>query len=1045
APPLGRDDHFFELGGHSLAAMRAISEIRDVLGVPVPLRWVFECPTVAELSVRLERAQRGGDAGRGLDVVPAGARAGRSTELQPTSFGQRRLWIIDQLDQGLATYNVPLVARLRGALDVDALSRALGEVVRRHEVLRTCIRAVEGEPFQQVAEWEPLRWVVEDAGESWLERVREAANLHFDLGAAPMYRFTLLRIGAEDHVLVIVIHHIAADAWSMGILMDEVTRLYEAYRLGHPSPLSELAIQYSDYAVWQRRRLREGDLESELEHWRENLRDARTFLELVPDHPRGARVTHRGGRHEFQVSDELTERLGTLCRAQGATLHVLLLAAFQTLLARLTGQTDIIVGTPHANRGRGELDGLVGFFVNTLPIRADLAGRPSFAELTKRLRKVLLAAHAHHELPFEVLVEDLRPDRDLRRSPIFQVMFDLHEAPEPRRPMAGITVEMLDPGLPIAKYELSLFMTHTRGALVGTLEYSADLFEADRVEQMGRQYIGLLEQVVEAPEACIDGYRLLSEADRYRVLVQWNATAASYPHDLCVHELFEGQVARTPDAVAVECDGEVISYAELNARSNRLAQHLRSLGVGPEGRVGICSERSVSMVGAVLATHKAGGAFVPLDTTYPAERLGYMVQDSGAAVTLTYGPTATSAARLAGARQVVDLEADVSQWANASSDDVSASSLGLRPGNLAYVIYTSGSTGTPKGVTVTHGSVVNLLSSMQREPGMSQADVLLAVTTLSFDIAVLELELPLSVGARLVVATREQARDGAALCGLIERHGVTMMQGTPATWRLMVSAGFAAREGLTMLCGGEALPRGLAAELSRASGALWNVYGPTETTIWSLVSRVPSSGVIPIGRAIGNTQAYVLDGQQEPLPAGVEGELYVGGAGVARGYLGRSELTSERFVPDPFSAEPGARLYRTGDLGRWLADGTLEYLGRNDHQVKIRGYRIELGEIESRLSTLAGVDEVVVVAWEDVLGDRHLVAYYAGDPLPAESMRAHASGSLPAYMVPSVYVHVGALPVTANGKLDRRALPSPTGDEVVSRGYEAPQGEVEQA
>jgi non-ribosomal peptide synthetase component F len=348
-------------------------------------------------------------------------------------------------------------------------------------------------------------------------------------------------------------------------------------------------------------------------------------------------------------------------------------------------------------------------------------------------------------------------------------------------------------------------------------------------------------------------------------------------------------------------------------------------------------------------------------------------------------------------------------------------------------------------VTVTHGSVVNLLSSMQREPGMSQADVLLAVTTLSFDIAVLELELPLSVGARLVVATREQARDGAALCGLIERHGVTMMQGTPATWRLMVSAGFAAREGLTMLCGGEALPRGLAAELSRASGALWNVYGPTETTIWSLVSRVPSSGVIPIGRAIGNTQAYVLDGQQEPLPAGVEGELYVGGAGVARGYLGRSELTSERFVPDPFSAEPGARLYRTGDLGRWLADGTLEYLGRNDHQVKIRGYRIELGEIESRLSTLAGVDEVVVVAWEDVLGDRHLVAYYAGDPLPAESMRAHASGSLPAYMVPSVYVHVGALPVTANGKLDRRALPSPTGDEVVSRGYEAPQGEVEQA
>ncbi|HSF41084.1 MAG TPA: amino acid adenylation domain-containing protein, partial [Thermoanaerobaculia bacterium] len=700
------------------------------------------------------------------------------------------------------------------------------------------------------------------------------------------------------------------------------------------------------------------------------------------------------------------------------SVFMALLAAFDVLLCRFTGQEDVVVGSPIANRTRPELERLIGFFVNTLVLRTDASDDPPFTGLVDRVKEVSLGAFAHQDLPFEQLVEELQPRRDLSRNPLFQVMLNLLNAPPPRlEVMGGLEMSALPAGEGAALFDLQAYVTETPEGLRLAWEHNTDLFDRATIERLSHSFETLLSGIVAHPEARLWDLPLLSEGERSQLLLRWNGTAAPMPEPGTVHALFEAQVERTPDAVALVFEGETLTYAELNARANRLAHSLRARGVGPEALVGLRFERSVPMVLAVLAVLKAGGAYVPLDPSHPAERLAWVLEDSRAALVLT---------------EVEEVE-----------DDTNPEPL-AGPGDLAYVIYTSGSTGRPKGVQVTHGAVANFLASMAQRPGLSPDDTLLAITTLAFDIAGLELLLPLTVGARVVLAPRETALDGTRLAGALKAHGVTVLQATPATWRLLLATGWGGDRGLTALCGGEALPRDLTRDLLPRVGTLWNVYGPTETTIWSSVHRVTETDVIPVGLPIANTSIHLLDRRMEPVPLGVPGELYIGGVGLARGYLRRPDLTAERFVPDPFSS--GERLYRTGDLARRFPSGEIEYLGRADHQIKIRGFRVEPGEIEAALAEDPAVRQAVVVLREDAPGDQRLVAYVvweaAGD---VARLREILKSRLPAYMVPSAFVELPALPLTPSGKVDRRALPRPSAERVDEAAFVAPRTPTEAA
>ncbi|HEV2734556.1 MAG TPA: amino acid adenylation domain-containing protein, partial [Longimicrobiaceae bacterium] len=725
----------------------------------------------------------------------------------------------------------------------------------------------------------------------------------------------------------------------------------------------------------------------------------------------------------------------------GTTLFMTLLAGWAAVLSRLSGQRDVVVGTPTANRGRREIEGLIGFFVNMLPVRVELAGSPTVAELLGRVKRRALEAQQHQDIPFEQVVELVQPVRSLAHSPLFQVMFAWQNAPRGSLELPGLEPAPL-PGAPqeTAKFDLSLSLQEAGGRIGGGVTYATALYEAATAER----WLGYLRRVLEGMAADegqeVDRLPLMGEAERRQVVEEWNRTEAEYPDGRCVHELFEAQAERSPDATAVVHGDRALAYAELNARANRLAHHLRGLGVGPDARVALCVERGPEMVVGMLAVLKAGGAYLPMDPAHPGDRLRYMLADGAPVVVLTQAALRERFAAVE--RPVVELDTGAAAWAGLP--DTNPPRAGLGPEHLAYAIYTSGSTGRPKGVMVAHRGVVNLLWSMRGTVAVEPADRFLSVTTISFDIAALEILLPLVCGARTVILDQAEAADPARLGAALAGHGATVLQATPATWRMLVEAGWEGREGLRALCGGEALPVALAARLRERVGELWNVYGPTETTIWSSVERIgaPPYGArasAPIGRPVANTRIHVLDGAGDPVPVGVAGELFIGGAGVARGYLGRPGLTAERFVADPFSGEPGARMYRTGDLGRRLADGAVEFLGRGDDQVKVRGYRIELGEIEARLAAHSGVRQAVVAAREHAPGDTRLVAYYVGaDAVEAEALRTWLAGSLPEYMLPAAYVRLDALPLTPNGKTDRRALPAPEEDAYARRGHEEP-------
>ncbi len=881
-----------------------------------------------------------------------------------------------------------------------------------------------------------LQGFAEAAREEEVARLAlDNARQPFNLGKAPLMRATLLRLTAEEQVLLLNIHHIAFDGWSFGVFERELSVLYEAFVQGKASPLPELPIQYSDFAVWQQEWLQGEVLQVQLDYWQEKLRGSLPALELPTDHLRPALQTYNGSTVSLVHSPKLTEGLKTLSRREGVTLFVTLLAAFQLLLLRYTGQEDFLVGTPIANRNRAEIEGLIGLFMNTLVMRSDLSGNPSFRELLGRVQETALGAYAHQDLPFEKLVEELNPERDLGRSPIFQALLSLQNTPMQPLELLGLKLSRMKADSGTSKFDLSLYAIEKPEGLSCAFEYNTDLFNADRIERMQGHLQALLEGIVAHPEQRLSELPLLPESEKHRLRVEWNQSRADFPRGQCIHDLLEERVARTPEAIALagpslsQASPSQVSwtYAKLNQRANALAHYLQALGVGPEVLVAVCMERTVEMVVGLLAVLKAGGAYVPLDPGYPSERLAFILEETQVPVVLTQQSIAASLPSYQGRVVCLDDLNLAEEIQKRAGDDIGFGGKPEDPSHLAYVLYTSGSTGKPKGVEISHRAVVNFLNSMRAVPGMEAQDTLLSVTTLSFDIFGLEIWLPLTTGAKVVIAPEEVARDGRELVALMEGSGATVMQATPSTWRLLVESGWEGNPHLKILCGGEAWPTQLAEQLLPKCASLWNMYGPTETTIWSAVQQVRVGMPVLIGRPIANTQFYVVDSHLQPVPVGVPGELLIGGEGLARGYLNRPELTAEKFIADPFSTHVESRLYRTGDLVRYLPDGTLEFLGRMDQQVKIRGFRIELGEIESVLRTHSGVREAVVVVREDG-GNQRLVAYFVpsaeSDGRPAE-LRDYLKAKLPDYMVPATYVMLEKLPLTPSGKVDRKALPLP--------------------
>jgi amino acid adenylation domain-containing protein len=856
-----------------------------------------------------------------------------------------------------------------------------------------------------------------------------------------MLRASVLKLDAAEHILLLMTHHVAIDGWSFRVFFSELSALYKAFSGGTPSPLSQLPIQYADYAAWQREWLQGEVLTHQLEYWRSHLAGAPQVLELPTDRPRPSTESHRGAHYSFSIPREVSEGLGAFSRREGTTLYMTLLSGFVVLLSRYSGQQDLLVGTPVANRNRAEIEELIGLFLNTLVLRNDLSGDPTVQELLARVRERCLNAYAHQELPFEMLVEDLRPDRDLSRNPLFQVMLVLQNAPEQPFTLPGLSLTPVEVDRGAALLDLTLWVYETPEGLSGSFEYATDLFDKTTIERMAGHWRALLEAMIADPKRRLSELSLLTEAERHQLVVELNRTGRDYPRQALMQELFEGQARQAPEHTALRFGATALSYGELEGRANRIAQALRSRGVGRGQRVGLCVERGAEMLAAVLGILKAGAAYVPLDPAFPQERLRFMAEDAQLALLVSSSALAGSFG-LPRERQLL-LDTDAAALAAQSGERLAPdAALDAGPEDAAYVIYTSGSTGKPKGVVVPHRAVVNFLSSMAREPGLSADDVLVAVTTLSFDIAVLELQLPLTLGATVVIASREQAIDGHALKTLLEQTGATVMQATPVTWRLLLEAGWQGGKGFKALVGGEGLPQELAESLIASGIELWNMYGPTETTVWSTCARITDTARgITIGKPIANTTVYILDAHNNLCPIGVPGELCIGGEGVTLGYWNRPELTAERFIPDPFSTPPGARLYRTGDRARWRNDGTLEHLGRLDFQVKIRGYRIELGEIETAIARHAAIREVVAVAREDIPGDQRLVAYLVAENPPADwvdQLRAQLRAALPEYMVPSAFVVLDKLPLTPNAKIDRKALPAPERSASDEAAYVAP-------
>ena len=962
-------------------------------------------------------------------------RAGE-TGTAPLSFAQQRLWFLDQYEPDNVLYNLPDAIRLRGALDVTALEQSLNEIMDRHEALRTTFKVVHDHPVQVVNAAQDFRLTVielreaspENKEASALRLATEEAQKPFNLAEGPLLRVRLLCLADEDHVLLVTMHHIISDGWSLKVLIRELGELYEAHANKREASLPALPIQYADFAIWQRSWLQGERLEQQLSYWRTQLADAPPLLELPTDRPRPTFKTFHGADVQLSFAKDLSEKITRLSRREGATLFMTLLAAFSALLYRYSGQDDILVGTPIANRNRVETENLIGFFVNTLILRTRFTEQITFRELLGQVRETALDAYAHQDLPFEKLVEELQPERTLSHAPIFQVMFHLQNAVTESLNLTGLSMDQLEVETNTAKFDLSLSIAESEDGLTGTLNYNTDLFDAVTIKLMARHFERLLEAAVANPDEQISRLQLLSEAERYELLSQWNNTHKDFGEtNRPIHLMFAAQARRTPTAIAVRFEQHALTYNELNRKANQLAHRLRRLGVGPEVRVGLLAPRSAGMIVAMLAVLKAGGAYVPLDPEYPRERLAFMLETSRCPVLVTDGVTADG---LAGGRALVDT---ADRTIDSESDADPADNTGTE--NPAYVIFTSGSTGKPKGIVIPHRAVNHLVASDYIKLG--QRNCVAHASNPSFDATTFEVWGALLSGAQLVVLPLDVILSPRDFAAEIRRWRIDTLFLTTALFNQIareLPEAFAPLEHL--LFGGESADAGAVREVLEKGRPhrLLHVYGPTETTTFAsshLVEEVPrGADTVPIGRPISNTRFYILDRHLQPVPIGVTGELHIGGDGLARGYLDHPRLTADRFIPDPFGSEPGGRLYRTGDLARWLPQGHVEFVGRNDFQVKVRGFRVELGEIETVLRIHEAVREAVVVARTDAHGEAYLTAYIvaARGPLTAVGeLRAFLKEKLPEYMVPSVYLFLDKLPLNSHGKVDRRALPRSEG------------------
>ncbi|HTK09338.1 MAG TPA: amino acid adenylation domain-containing protein [Ktedonobacteraceae bacterium] len=958
------------------------------------------------------------------------SRLSEHARLSLASFSQQRLWFLQQWNPEQSHAITSFILSIDGPLHREALEHSLNKIVQRHEILRTTFAFLEGHLTQVIAPSLTFPLPVCDLqhfpeGE-WMpyvqREVQHMASQSFDLAHGPLLRVALLRCAQERHFLIFLAHQGIIDAQSRDIFLQELATFYRAYVTDRPSSVSTPPLQYTDFALQQQEWVgRQDALAPHLAYWQHLLDRAPAVLDLPMSHSTRTTVTDHGGAHQFALPAKLREALNGLCRQDDVELFTPLLAAFAALLSRYSGQDDFCLGSSSGKRSWPGTETLIGNFVNTLMLRVDLSGDPTFQELVARIHTMVTASCAHANVPFEYVMKELHLEHHGQNAP-FQVFFAL----EP-------SVSSLPPGwslLPIqgetehAQFDLSLVLTEYPEGLHGCVEYRTDLFDAATIERLVGHWLTLLEAAVLQPAQRLALLPMITEAERQQAVVAWNATQAPYPRDTPLHQLFEEQVARTPAATAVSFATQQLTYGDLNAQANRLAHALREKGVGPDTLVGIFVERSLDMVVGLLGILKAGGAYVPLDPTYPSDRISFMLEDAQTAVLVTQSHLMSHLPAHTASVVCLDADADwLQQQPTTNPSPVNTVD------HLAYVIYTSGSTGRPKGVQLCHRSVVNFMISMRQQPGLSPEDRLLAVTTLSFDIAGLEIYLPLITGAQVIIASSAMVSDGAALAQTIAQERITVMQATPITWRILLASGWQGSPQLRVFCGGEALPLDLAQQLRAKVAALWNLYGPTETTIWSAAQAIqPEDERISIGRPIANTEFYLLDPNLQLVPIGVPGELFIGGDGLARGYLRRPELTQERFIAHPFQHEAGARLYRTGDLAYYQPDGTIVVMGRLDHQVKVRGFRIELGEIEAVISQYPSVQQVVVVVREDTPGDSRLVAYVvpqAQEQLVRENLHQYVQEHLPAYMLPYTYVVMEAFPLTLNGKIDRRALPAP--------------------
>jgi len=1053
-PQAGATDHFFELGGHSLLATQLLSRIRDNFQVELPLQILFETPTVEGLAAAIEQARLKDE---GLEVPPIVA-VPRDGKI-PLSFAQQRMWFLDQLEPGSPLYNIPNAVRMTGTLDIDALEAGLNEIIKRHEVLRTSIATVDGEAVLNIYKELTIKIPIVDLSrlgqeeqEKEISRLaQEEATKPFKLDTAPLLRATLLKLKNDDYIFLFVMHHIVSDGWSTGVLIRELVPLYSAFRENKPSPLPPLKIQYADFAQWQRQWLSGKVLDEHLEYWRKQLEDAPPYLELPTDKPRPAVQTFNGARRRFYLNKELTDKLKHYAREKNATLFMTLLAAYQILLYRYSGQDDISVGTPIAGRNRSEIEPLIGFFVNTLVMRTKLSGNSSFRELLDRVRKVVLGAFAHQDLPFEKLIDLLNIKRDVSRTPLFQTMFALQNIPQTKIELPDLTLSEIIPENPTSKFEITLEMAESQdGVLGGIFEYNADLFEPSTIDRFIQHFKRLLEHIVQEPDAPVAALNFISEAEKTQLLEEWNATDRPFPQEVTFAALFSEQVRTTPDAIAVVFKEEQLTYRELNQQANQLANFLRQHNIGPEKTAGIALNRSVQMLVAVLGVLKSGAAYVPIDPHLPADRLSYILEDAGVNILLTQQDFSQKFTE----NQATCISLD-SDWPEVAKAPANEPQVNIRPEHLAYIIYTSGSTGKPKGTLIEHRSLTNYLHWINQSPFGAAGQFMPQITKLSFDASLKQLLAPLLRGDTVWLVPEALLQEPALFLNEIAQKEKVHLNCVPTLWQAILdSAGQATdanwRKSLTALAlGGEAINPELIKRSKQELPHLeiYNLYGPSEATANASYAAISSGDEITIGKPIANTRFYVLDTFMQPVPVGVPGELYIGGVGLSRGYLHRPDLTADTFLPDPFSSQPGARMYKSGDLVRFKSDGNVEFLGRLDHQVKIRGFRVELGEIEAALAQHEAVGDCVVTARKDRPGLTRLTAYIVpqNDAKPAVTeLREYLKKHLPDYMVPSFFIIMEKFPLTSSGKLDRRALPEPADVHPESAAdYKAPSSENE--